>query len=134
MMAAFILACSIVLLLQFFVSYCRSLIAASTKQPLSPEVQDVTGISQAASGEDFARVIQLLRLCPDRPQDRREIRAISWYFRLLNLMRSTLASIAPSVLAWAEAERSHCTYFAAVALDRRIAFSRYLLAQQQTDS
>ena len=29
-----------------------------------------------ASGEDFARVVQLLLLCPDRPEDRGEIRAI----------------------------------------------------------
>lgn len=134
MMAAFILACSIVLLLQFFVSYCRSLIAASAKHPLSAEVKDVTGITPSVSGEDFARVIQLLRLCPERPQDRREIWAIRWYFRLLSFVRSTLAVAAPRVLAWTDAERSHCTYFAAVTLDKRIAFSRYLLAQQHVES
>jgi hypothetical protein len=130
MMAAFILVCSVVLLLQFFVSYCRSLIAASAKQLLSPEVQDVTGISRAASGEDFARVIQLLRLCPDRPEDRNSIQAIGAYFRLLNFLRSTLARMVPSMHAWTESERGHCAYFAAVALERRIAFSRGMLAQQ----
>jgi hypothetical protein len=130
MMAAFILVCSVVLLLQFFVSYCRSLIAASAKQMLSPEVQDVTGISRAASGDDFARVIQLLRLCPDRPEDRNSIQAIGAYFRLLNFLRSTLARMVPSMYAWTESERGHCAYFAAVALERRIAFSRGMLAQQ----
>ena len=130
MMAAFILVCSVILLLQFFVSYCRSLIAASAKQMLSPEVQDVTGISRAASGEDFARVIQLLRLCPDRPEDRNSIQAIGAYFRLLNFLRSTLARMVPSMHAWTESERGHCAYFAAVALERRIAFSRGMLAQQ----
>jgi hypothetical protein len=130
MMAAFILVCSIVLLLQFFVSYCRSLIAASAKQVLSPEVQDVTGISRAASGEDFARVIQLLRLCPERPEDRNSVQAIGAYFRLLNFLRSTLARMVPSMHAWTESERGHCAYFAAVALERRIAFSRGMLAQQ----
>jgi hypothetical protein len=130
MMAAFILVCSVILLLQFFVSYCRSLIAASAKQMLSPEVQDVTGISRAASGEDFARVVQLLRLCPDRPEDRNSIQAIGAYFRLLNFLRSTLARMVPSMHAWTESERGHCAYFAAVALERRIAFSRGMLAQQ----
>lgn len=134
MMAAFILACSVVLLLQFFVSYCRSLIAASSKHPLSAEVKDVTGITPSASGEDFARVIQLLRLCPERPRDRREIRAIRWYFGLVSFVRSTAAMLAPRLLAWTDAERSHCTYFAAVILDKRIAFSRYLLAQQHVES
>jgi hypothetical protein len=130
MMAAIILAISVAALLQFFVSYCRSLIAASAKHALSAEVLDVTGIANTASGEDFARVIQLLRLCPDRPEDRGEVRAIGTYFQLLNFVRATLAKAVPSLLPWTELERGQCTYFAAVALDRRIAFSRAMLAQQ----
>jgi hypothetical protein len=130
MIAALILACSVVFLLQFFVSYCRSLIAASARHELSAEVLDVTGLSKASSGEDFARVVQLLLLCPDRPDDRSEVRAISAYFRLLSFVRGTLAQMAPSIQSWIEHERSQCTYFAAVTLDRRIAFSRDLLAQQ----
>jgi hypothetical protein len=130
MMGAIIFVCSVIFLLQFFVSYCRSLIAASVKHELSPEVRDVTGLSHVASGEDFARVVQLLLLCPDRPEDRSEVRAIGAYFRLLNFVGVTLARLAPSSQAWIERERSQCTYFAAVALDRRIAFSRDLLAQQ----
>jgi len=130
MMGALIFVCSVILLLQFFVSYCRSLIGASVKHQLSPEVLDVTGLSRATSGEDFARVSQLLQLCPDRPEDRSPVRAVGAYFRLLNFVRSTLALLAPSARTWVESERSRCTYFAAVTLDRRIAFSRDLLAQQ----
>jgi hypothetical protein len=130
MMAGIILALSVAALLQFFVTYCRSLIAGSAKQSLSPEVRDVTGIATAASGDDFARVVQLLRLCPDRPEDRGAIRAIGAYFSLLSLVRATVAKIAPSLLAWTEVERGQCTYFAAVTLDRRIAFSRDMLAEQ----
>jgi hypothetical protein len=130
MMASFILACSLVLLLQFFISYCRSLIAASAKQPLSLEVQDVTGINKAASGDDFARILQLLHLCPDSPEDRTRIQAIGAYFKLLNLVRSTFAKIMPKLKAWTEFERAQCAYFAAVALEKRIALSRDMLAQQ----
>jgi hypothetical protein len=130
MMAAFILVCSVVFLLQFFVSYCRSLIAASIKQPLSAEVQDVTGIKSQATGEDFERVVQLLQLCPDRPEDRNGIQAVGAYFNLLSALRATAARVIPSLLAWTESERGQCTYFAAVALDRRIAFSRDMFAQQ----
>ena len=130
MMASIILVCSVVFLLQFFVSYCRSLIAASAKHTLSTEVRDVTGIQATASGEDFARTIQLLLLCPDHPQDRGEIRAIGVYFRMLSLVQATLARVVPSLLAWTETQRGQCTYFAAVALDRRIAFSRDMLAQE----
>jgi hypothetical protein len=132
MMPAIILIVSLAALLQFFVSYCRSLIAASAKQPLSAEVQDVAGISRAASGEDFLRVVQLLQLCPVRSQDRGEIRAIDAYFRLLNFLRSTFGKVAPSLLSWTEVERAQCAYFAAIALERRIAFNRDLLAQQMS--
>lgn len=130
MMATIILVCSIAFLLQFFVWYCRSIIAVSAKQALSPEVQDVTGIRRAASGEDFSRVMQLVQLCPERPEDRSGIQAVGAYFRLLGLLDSTVARIVPSVKNWTKAERGQCAYFAAVALERRISFSRDMLAQQ----
>jgi hypothetical protein len=130
MMAGIIFVFSAAALLQFFISYCRSLIAASSKQVLSPEVKDVTGIQKAASGDDFKRVMQLLQLCPERPEDRNGVQAIGAYFRLLNFLRSTVARVVPSMREWMESERGHCAYFAAVALERRISFSRDMLAQQ----
>ena len=130
MMAALIFVFSIVCLLQFFVSYCGSLLAASIKHPLSAEVQDVTGIKTTATGKDFARVVQLLQLCPDRPEDRSGLQAIGAYFGLLGFLRVTIARVIPSLRAWTETERGQCTYFAAVTLERRIAFSRDMFAQQ----
>jgi len=130
MMAGIILVCSVVLFLQFFVFYCRSLIAVSAKQALSAEVQEVTGIQRTASGDDFLRVMQLLQLCPERREDRNGIQAIGLYFGLLNLLHWTVARLVPTMNAWTESERGQCTYFAAVALERRISFSRDMLAQQ----
>ena len=130
MMAGFIFVVSVVIFLQFFVFYCRSLIAVSAKQPLSPEVQEVTGIQRAASGDDFNRVMQLLHLCPERREDRKGIQAIGAYFHLLNFVASTVARLIPSMKSWTDSERAQCTYFAAIALERRISFSREMLAQQ----
>ena len=130
MTAAIIFVISMAALLQFFISYCRSLIAASSKEVLSPEVKDVTGIQKFASGEDFNRVMQLLQLCPERPEDRNSVQAIGAYFKILNFLRSTVARIVSSMQVWTELERGHCAYFAAVALERRISFSRDMLAQQ----
>ena len=130
MMPGIILVVSLAALLQFFISYCRSLIAASVKQPISADVRDVTGIARTASGEDFERVIQLLRLCPAHPHDRSEIRAIGTYFRLLGFLRASAGKLMPSLVSWTETERGQCAYFAAVALERRIAFSRDMLAEQ----
>jgi hypothetical protein len=130
MMAAIILVCSVAFLLQFFMSYCRSLIAASGNLSLSTEVQEVTGLSNVVTSGDFARVVQLLSLCPSRPEDRGEIRAVGAYYRLLGAAQSSVARVAPAIQKWLESERSLCAYFAAVTLDRRIAFSRDMFAQQ----
>lgn len=130
MTAAFILVCSLGFLLMFFVSYCRSLLATSSAEALTQEVRDVTGIANGVAPDDFARVIQLLQLCPDRPEERGRVRTVSLYYRLLGLLRSTIAVAAPSVKTWTDRERAQCGYFAAVVLGRRIAFSRDLLAQQ----
>ena len=129
-MATLIFLFSAAALLQFFISYCRSLIAASIKQPLSAEVRDVTGIAAAASGADYERVCQLLQLCPERPEEGGRISAINAYFHLLRFTRATLARVIPRLVEWTESELGQCTYFAAVTLDRRIAFSRDMLAQQ----
>jgi hypothetical protein len=129
-MATVIFLISVAALLQLFISYCRSLIATSIKHPLSAEVRDVTGIPNSASGEDFARVTQLLDLCPERPEERGRLRVINAYFALLNIIRSTVARLIPALSNWTEMERGQCAYFVAVALDRRIAFSRDMLANQ----
>jgi len=99
----------------FFISYCRSLIAASSKQVLSAEVKDVTGIQRIASGDDFKRVMQLLQLCPSARKTANSVQAIGAYFSLLSFLRATLARLVPSMRAWTESERGHCAYFAAVA-------------------
>lgn len=130
MMAAIIFVVSVVTLLMFFVSYCRSLMASSSRHALSREVRDVTGISTVASGRDFTRVMQLLRLCPEKPEDRTGLEAVGLYFSLLGLMHFTVARILPTLRSWTESERAGCANFAVVVLDRRIAFNREILAQQ----
>jgi len=130
MMASLIFVVSLATLGMFFVSYCRSLVASSSRHPLSAEVRDVTGIRTVASAGDYARVIQLLRLCPERQEDRAGLQAVGIYYTSLTVVRRMLAWIAPSLRSWTEHEQACCAYFAAVALDRRIAHSRAMLAQQ----
>ena len=131
MMAALIFVVSIVTLLMFFVSYCRSLTASYSRHVLSKDVRDVTQISAAAMERDFIRVTQLLRLCPERPEDRAALRAVGFYYGFLSLLQKTVARIAPSLDLWTKSERAGCANFAAVILDRRIALSREILAQQE---
>jgi hypothetical protein len=130
MMAAFILSASLLCLLMFFVSYCRSLTAASMHKPLTEEVMDVTGIHARASGSDYVRVMQILQLCPDRTEDRAGLQIVETYYSFLNLLDQMFAKLNPAVHTWAEEERAGCAHFAAVALGRRIALNREMLAQQ----
>jgi len=130
MMAALIFAVSVVTLLMFFVSYCRSLTAASSRHALSAEVRDVTGIKTFPTARDYVKVMQLLRLCPERPDDRAGLRAVGMYYDILQMTQQTIARLVPSLRVWTERERAGCANFAAVALDRCIAFNRETLARE----
>ena len=133
--AALICVISLSLLLQFFVSYCRSVIASSRKAELSDRVCEVAGIQgQTVQGDEFARLVQLLHLCPGRGDDTGELRAVAIYFALLDSVRALFRPLSAAVARWAEGERESCSYFAAVVLDRRISYSRELLAQQISGS
>jgi hypothetical protein len=135
MITALILGLSVMALLQFFVSYCRSLIAASVAVPLSEQVREVAGIgNRHVSGEEFSRLLQLARLCPEPGNDNRGLEAVRMYFKLLNMARAASRRIAPNLVSWTERERSGCAYFVAIALERRIAHSRGLMAQALTNN
>jgi hypothetical protein len=134
MIAALICVISLAAFLQFFVSYCRSILASSRKVELSDRVREVTGIaSETVGADDFDRLLQLVRLCPERADDQTEIRAVGTYYGLLYLVGRLTRPLVPSVAAWVEQERRSCSYFAAVALDRRISYSRDLFSQQIAD-
>lgn len=133
MIPALFLVISLAAFLQFFIAYSRSLIAAYKQVELSEDAREVTGIEDhSVAGDDFRRLLQLVRLCPEPGDDRFEISAVRGYFGMLSALRGIARSLAPNVANWAEQERAGCAYFAAVALDRRIAHNRDLMAQQMS--
>jgi hypothetical protein len=133
MIASLILVVSLAFFVQFFVFYTRSLIAASCKHDLSESVREITGITgQRVQTAQFARLLQLVELCPGSGSDELGIRAVRAYFGGLNLMSSMLTRMPSAAIAkaaaWAEREQASCAYFAATALDQRMAYSRALLS------
>jgi hypothetical protein len=132
MLASIIFVVSFAALLQFFVFYSRSVIAASRKQAFSDDVRELVGAEQAVPPpEEFGRLVQLVEICPGSGDDRFGVRAVCVYYGLLNLVRRLVPrKMAAHAASWVDQERANCAYFAAVTLDRRIAFSRDLLAQQ----
>ena len=129
MIAALIFGISFLTLLQFFVSYCRSLLAESRLHELSEEAREICGV-KAWSGGQFRRLMELIALCPELGGDQHRVRAVTAYFNLLGLAGIFLSWLIPSTTEWIEAERGGCAYAAAVALDRRIAHTRMMMAQQ----
>jgi Na+-transporting methylmalonyl-CoA/oxaloacetate decarboxylase gamma subunit len=131
MIAGLIFVISFLTLLQFFVSYCRSLIAESRSHDLSEHAREISGVtSKTVRGDQFKRLLQLLAMCPESYGDSGQVHALSTYFSMLDLARMLLSRVAPSAAQWIESERGGCAYVAAVALDRRIARNRLLMAQQ----
>ncbi len=117
-------------LLQFFVSYSRSLIAESRVHELSEETREICGLTAIAAPTDqFRRLLRLLDLCPEHGESGFEVRAVALYFGLLGLARNLLGWALPSFASWIDRERGWCAYAAAVALDRRIAYSRSMMTQ-----
>jgi hypothetical protein len=131
MIAVLIFAISFMTLMQFFVSYSRSLIAESQGHELSEQAREICGLtSEAVTVDQFRRLEQLIALCPEPGGDGFAVRAVALYFRLVGLVHVVLRSAIPSAAQWIEAERGGCAYAAAVVLDRRIAYNRLMMAQQ----
>jgi hypothetical protein len=132
MMTFMIFAISLLTLLQFFVSYTRSLIAESREHQLSDQTREICGFTaKTARGDQFPRLLQLIELCPENSGDGFKVRAFALYFRLLSLAYSVFRWLmVPAAAGWIDAERGSCAYAAAVALDRRIAYNRTIMAQQ----
>jgi hypothetical protein len=129
MIASLICGISCLTLLQFFVSYSRSIIAESRGHRLSEQAREICGITTTSPDvEHFGRLNQLIALCPEVDDDGFKVRTVSMYFYLLGFAKTFLSWAFPSASPWIEAERGGCAYVAAVVLDRRIARNRMIVA------
>jgi len=126
-MAGIVLVASLYLLVQFFVFYCRLQVAAGRRVDLSESAREATGIQdQGVSGEEFQRLRKLVELCPETNGDTYRLGAIRAYHAFLGMIQVLFGPMIPGAAAWATSERSGCAYYAAVALDARIAHTRQI--------
>lgn len=131
MIAALICVASVAAFAQFLVSYCHSVVAAFGKMEYSPRVREVAGMGDRdLAVDDFARFLQLLHLCPEHKADQAAICAVKVYYSLLHAVARVSRALVPSIAARADRELLGCSHFAAVALDRRMKFSRDLFVRQ----
>lgn len=122
MIAAFMLIFSAAALVQFFLSYCRSILATYAKVELSAQTREVACLaSDRIPSGDFARLLGLLRLAQGPGDDRMELLTIRIYYSIVRIIGAVAAPFTSVARSWSENEGARCAYFAAVALDRRIA-------------
>ena len=120
MIAVIILVLSILALIQFFVSYCRSLLTAYGEVEISHDVRQLADCDdRPLRSADFGRIVRLLQLSPEKVDDRAELRAVRAYYAIVRLLGAA-RGLASGLGGWAEGEQMACVHFAAVALDRRI--------------
>jgi hypothetical protein len=82
MIAAVIFVASTAAFLEFFVLCCHSILTVTGETQLSERVRVVAG-TETIPPQDFERLLQLVRLFPERRKDQREIRAVVTYYQSL---------------------------------------------------
>ncbi|HXN64642.1 MAG TPA: hypothetical protein VN862_04855 [Candidatus Acidoferrales bacterium] len=135
MIGGCILLLSLGALLEFFVSYCRTQLASSARVRLTEHVLGIAGTKEGhiAAGE-FGALVRLSCLCPGTSSRGNDVAAVRVYYRLLNFAGVAPRSIFPALRAWVDGERTKCAHFAGVILDRQIAYSRRMIAEQLSAS
>ncbi|MGH9710713.1 MAG: hypothetical protein ACRD37_09205, partial [Candidatus Acidiferrales bacterium] len=88
----------------------------------SAATREVIGLEPCEiRGGQFGRLLGLLRIAPNPDGDKWQLGIVSTYYRIISMIEMSVAQLVPVVQNWTERESTRCAYFAAAALDRRIA-------------
>jgi len=123
MVAAFILAFSVLALLQFAISQWRLIWLTTASLPISENLRLTAGIDEGAiQPGDFGA---LLKLCDELSPNIRKttpwLREMRCYYFLLTKVQRGCDSLLPGLAAWASGERAICSRYVAVVLDQSLA-------------
>jgi hypothetical protein len=120
MIAALIFMFALAALLQFSISYCRSLIVSYSQVSLSQNVLDCAALPFGpVCGDDFDRLLGMARRSNVPGDDTAELGVARIYY----LFVSTLRALCPATTRAHQLlahERSACAHMVAVALERRL--------------
>jgi hypothetical protein len=121
MISALMLVLAIGALVQFFFAYSRTLLLAHSQIEISERTREISGIAiEAVHPDDFSRLMVLLRVAPGPRDNAHSLRAVSIYFRAVQLARWLVSPLSRAAHGWFHRELSRCAHFAAVTLDRRL--------------
>ncbi|HXT73375.1 MAG TPA: hypothetical protein VN785_05930 [Candidatus Angelobacter sp.] len=122
MIPVFMLMFSAMALVKFFLSYCRSILATYAEMELSPATRELIGLEpEEIRGGQFGRLLGLLHVAPNPGADQWHLGIVSTYYQIISMIDMSVAQLVPVTQNWTERESTRCAYYAAAALDRRIA-------------
>jgi hypothetical protein len=117
MIAALILAISLVALCRFSLYYWRALLAEVAAQPVFDGILEAARVEGGSvTGRDFAMLSGLHDLTP---VGRGGLGLIRFYYRIVDNLGAAAGRYLPVVAGWSERELATCARYAAVHIDRR---------------
>ena len=118
MIAALILAVSIVAVCRFGLFYWRALLVDVAAQPVFNGILEAAHVHDGSvTGGDFAMLAGLHDLTPDL--GRGSLGFIRLYYRIVDDVGAVAGRFIPVVAGWSERELAICARYAAVHIDRR---------------
>ncbi|MFY9689930.1 MAG: hypothetical protein WAJ86_08345 [Candidatus Acidiferrales bacterium] len=130
MVLALIYIACLLVVLEFFVYRCRSILASSRMIELPAGIREAAGVDRTdVAPGDFEKFVELANLCPEESAGDPSVCAVCTYYNIVHMLGRASREVAPRLQSWAEREQRNCSHFAAVTLDRRISGTRRLLAQ-----
>lgn len=120
MVAALILAISIVALINFALSYCRATLTGVSGQPVSSEVRAAAGVEkECITGRDFKALAGILSLTPGGSSG---VGFVGLYYHVVEAM-AQFARPKTAIAAWTEREMAICAHYVGVQIDRHMQLS-----------
>ena len=129
MVAALIFVIALAALLQFASSYWRALLLTIAAEPISERLEQAVAGSSAPTPSDFSALLAWYGACPRLGKEGRGVCSVSFYYRLLGVLKAAFGRTLPDVSAWADREMAACSSYVAVLVDRRLQ-QNFALADQ----
>jgi hypothetical protein len=127
MISALMFIAALIGLVQFGVSYWRSLLASTAAQPLSERFRTASGLEHGLPGaSDFSAILSLHRMTPSLENQPGSLRGLQVYYSLVDSLRNLSA-----LRQWANAEMATCSRYLAVIIDQRLSNNQAFAAEMR---
>ena len=116
MISVLMLIAALIGMVQFGVSYWRSILASTAAQPLSERFCAAAGLQHAKpDADDFSAILSLHRLTPGLENQPSRLRGLQVYYSVVDSLRKL-----PALNQWAQSEMTTCARYLAVVVDQRL--------------